>query len=74
MTTAREAVDAAILRFKPEVPFNERSRIEAIGLDSIDRVELLMRLEHRLGISLPDDATEGTVADLVRKVEEALTP
>ena len=72
MTTVREVVDAAILRFNPEAPFGPASRIEAIGLDSMDRVELVMWLENRLGISLPDDAAEGTVAELVRAVEEAV--
>lgn len=66
MTAARLAVEAAIKHVGAGTPFAD--------LDSLDRVELVMWLEARLGISLPDDAAEGTVAELVRAVEEALKP
>ena len=64
MTAARLAVEAAIQHVGGGTPFAD--------LDSLDRVGLVMWIEAELGISLPDDAADGTEAELVRKVEEVL--
>jgi acyl carrier protein len=44
-----------------------------LGLDSLARVELLMRLERRFGVALPDDTLQraDTVADLWAAVQRA---
>ena len=47
-----------------------------LGLDSLARVELLLRLEQQLGVQLPEStlATAETVADLLRAVTSATAP
>jgi acyl carrier protein len=47
-----------------------------LGLDSLARVELLLRLEQQLGVHLPEStlATAETVADLLRGVGSAEAP
>jgi acyl carrier protein len=54
--------------------FGLGSRLESdVGLDSLARVELLLRLEQRFDVHLADEALErfGTVADLVAAVSAA---
>ena len=63
-------------------PLDSRSRLDSdLGFDSLARVELLQRLEHDLGLELPDSALESvdTLADLMRtlratRASEAATP
>jgi acyl carrier protein len=45
---------------------------EALGLDSLDVVELTLVLEYRVGVKLGDEDLEGvrTVGDAVAKVRE----
>ena len=47
--------------------------LDAIGLDSLGRVELAMDLEERLGVTVPDGAedTWRTVGDVVAWAERA---
>lgn len=42
--------------------------------DSLDRVEIVMELEEKLGVEIPEDDVEGlrTVGDLVRYLERKL--
>ena len=51
----------------PEAKF-----IDDLGADSLDIVELLMALEDRFGIEVPDEDAEGmqTVGDIIRYIEE----
>ena len=58
------AVDVAVVR-------NDASFTTDLGADSLDMVELAMRFEEALNISIPDDeseacATVGDALDLIR--------
>jgi acyl carrier protein len=52
---------------KPESRF-----VEDLGADSLDVVELVMALEEKFGIEIPDEDAEKiqTVADAVKYIEE----
>ena len=52
---------------KPESRF-----VEDLGADSLDVVELVMALEEKFGIDIPDEDAEKiqTVADAVKYIEE----
>jgi len=47
--------------------------VEDLGADSLDVVELVMALEEKFDIEIPDEAAEkiATVADAVKFIEEA---
>lgn len=50
----------------------EASFVEDLGADSLDVVELVMRLEEEFEIEIPDEDAEkiATVADAVKYIEE----
>ncbi len=52
---------------KPEARF-----VEDLGADSLDVVELVMALEEKFGIEIPDEDAEKiqTVADAVKYIED----
>ena len=41
-----------------------------LGFDSLDKVELVMAIEDKFGITFPDDIQVETVDELVAKIEE----
>jgi long-chain acyl-CoA synthetase len=43
-----------------------------LGLDSMERVELLSKLEHEFGVDVPDEAAQGILT--VRQLAEAINP
>jgi len=47
--------------------------VEDLGADSLDVVELVMALEEKFDIEIPDESAEGiaTVSDAVKFIEEA---
>jgi len=47
--------------------------VEDLGADSLDVVELVMALEEKFDIEIPDESAEGiaTVTDAVKFIEEA---
>ena len=47
--------------------------VDDLGADSLDVVELVMALEEKFNIEIPDEAAEkiATVADAVKFIEEA---
>jgi acyl carrier protein len=55
----------------PERPVRAGSTFDELGLDSVDRLELLVAIEDEYGIALPDDylstPTVGGVADAIRE-------
>jgi acyl carrier protein len=69
-----------MLRKKRHIPtliLTPRTRLqEDIGLDSIDLVELVINLEHRFHIEIPDPELENlrTVQDVLNCVDAHLTP
>jgi len=60
------------LSVKPEQVTPETSFINDLGADSLDTVELVMELEDRFGIQIPDEEAEKiqTVGDAIRYIEE----
>ena len=58
------------LKAKPEDITLETSFIDGLGADSLDSIELVMELEERFGIEIPDeDAQElQTVGDVVNYI------
>ena len=58
-----------------DVPINEDSKLELdLGLDWMDKVELVMDVEEKIGILIDDDDVdnEKTVGDIVKAAQEAV--
>ena len=49
----------------------EKSLINDLGTDSLDSVELIMSIEQKFGISIPEEAAENikTVGDIISYVQ-----
>lgn len=62
-----EQLDCGIAEIKEDSRF-----IEDLGADSLDVVELVMALEEKFDIEIPDEDAEGiqTVADAIKYIEE----
>jgi acyl carrier protein len=60
------------LNVKPEQVTPETSFINDLGADSLDTVELVMELEDKFSIQIPDEEAEKiqTVGDAIRYIEE----
>jgi len=58
------------LKAKPEEVKLETSFIDDLGADSLDSIELVMALEGKFNIEIPDEDAEGmnTVDDVIRYV------
>lgn len=69
----------------PDIPIDENTSLESLGVDSLDLVELLFLIEDKFQIDIPYNAnqqgdaasftTVGAVADAIRKLlgqEDAL--
>lgn len=50
----------------------EKNLINDLGADSLDSVELIMSIEQKFGITIPEDAAENikTVGDIINYVKE----
>jgi acyl carrier protein len=48
------------------------STLEALGLDSLDTVDLIMQFEDEFNVSLEMDEKIKTVGDLVKLIEESM--
>lgn len=62
------------LDIEPEKVTPDASFVEDLGADSLDVVELLMKIEEELDIEIPDEDAEKitTVADAVEYIETHL--
>ena len=49
----------------------EDSAFTDLGLDSLDMAELAMNLEDEFGVTIEQDASLKTVADIVKLIDEA---
>ncbi|WP_456322808.1 acyl carrier protein [Hydrogenimonas sp.] len=60
------------LNVNPDEVKMESRFVEDLGADSLDVVELVMALEEKFGIEIPDDQAEKiqTVGDAVKYIEE----
>lgn len=43
---------------------------EDLGFDSLDKVDLMMQVEEKFGITLGDDVAVATVGELAAKIDE----
>jgi len=61
------------LNVSPEEVKPEANFVEDLGADSLDVVEMIMALEERFGIEIPDSEAENikTVQDVVDYIEKA---
>ena len=66
-----KSIIAEQLGVKPEEVTPEASFIDDLGADSLDAVELIMALEEKFGIEIPDDDAEKlkTVNDATKYIE-----
>lgn len=68
-----EKVAKVIAEYK-EIDVSEiklESTFEELNLDSLDTVELVMKLEDELGVSIEMDENLKTVEDVIREIEKA---
>ena len=67
-----QAILAKQLRLSPEIITLESLIKKDLGADSLDILQLLMRIEDQYGIVIPDQAlaTFETVSDVVNYLEE----
>jgi len=63
----QEATKAEADKITPETNF-----VEDLNLDSLDMVELMMKVEDEFGVEIPEDDTDGlkTVQDVVNYLEK----
>lgn len=49
---------------------NNDTTFEDLGFDSLDKVDLMMQVEEKFGITLGDDVAVATVGELAAKIDE----
>ena len=49
---------------------NENTTFEDLGFDSLDKVDLMMQVEEKFGITLGDDIAVSTMGELATKIDE----
>jgi len=65
-----EQIQAIIKEFRGEdITLSIDDNFNDLGFDSLDRVELVMELEEKFGITFPDDVQIETVKELVETIE-----
>ncbi len=67
-----KAVVVEQLNVNPDEVKEDSKFVEDLGADSLDVVELVMALEEKFDIEIPDSDAEGivTVADAIKYIEE----
>jgi acyl carrier protein len=62
------------LKVKPEEVRSETNLIGDLGVDSLDTVELIMALEEKFDVEIPDEDAEKmeTVNDVVKYIEKKI--
>ncbi|WQU05050.1 acyl carrier protein [Helicobacter pylori] len=68
-TVIAEQLEIDVSQVTPEAKF-----VKDLGVDSLDIVELIMALEERFGIEIPDEQAEKivNVGDVMRYIEKQL--
>ncbi len=56
--------------YRDGVELKEDSNFVELGFDSLDRVELIMAVEEKFGITFPDDLQVETVAQLIDEIKK----
>lgn len=52
------------------VEITESTTFEDLGFDSLDKVDLMMQVEEKFGVTLGDDIAVATVGELAAKIDE----
>ncbi len=58
--------------YRGEGNLKEGDNFNDLGFDSLDKVELVMAIEEKFGITFPDDIKVETVSELIEKIEELM--
>ncbi len=58
--------------YRGEGNFKEDDNFDDLGFDSLDKVELVMAIEEKFGITFPDDIKVETVSELIEKIKELM--
>lgn len=70
MNTLQE-LNEIVNEYKGEtLEMTAETTFEQLGFDSLDKVDLMMQVEEKFGITLGDDLVVNTVGELVAKIEE----
>lgn len=56
--------------YRGEGNLKEGDAFADLGFDSLDKVELVMAIEEKFGITFPDDIKIDTVDELIAKIKE----
>ncbi|MBQ9388404.1 MAG: acyl carrier protein [Lachnospiraceae bacterium] len=69
-----QEIVAEVLDIDPAEVTTDKNFEKDLGANSLDRVEIVMKLEDELGVQVPDEDLEGivTVGDAVAKLEKLL--
>ncbi len=67
-----QQIIAEVLDVDPAVVTPEKSFQDDLGADSMDRMDIIMRLEDALGISIPDEVLDNitTVGDAMEAIAQ----
>ena len=53
-----------------QLEINANTTFEELGFDSLDKVDLMMQVEEKFGVTLGDDVAVATVGELADKIDE----
>ena len=53
-----------------QLEINANTTFEDLGFDSLDKVDLMMQVEEKFGVTLGDDVAVATVGELAAKIDE----
>ena len=59
-----------VKEYRGDGELNAGDNFTDLGFDSLDKVELVMAIEDKFGITFPDDVVVNTVDELIAKIEE----
>jgi len=49
---------------------NDSTTFDQLGFDSIDKLEMLMAIEDKFGVTFPEDLQVAAMGELIAKIEE----
>jgi len=49
---------------------NDSTTFDQLGFDSLDKLEMLMAIEDKFGVTFPEDLHVTTMGELITKIEE----
>ena len=59
-----------VKEYRGDGELNVGDNFTDLGFDSLDKVELVMAIEDKFGITFPDDGVVNTVDELIAKIED----